>query len=120
MSSYNEANEMASELVYGTDYDGTPIPSRMDRLIFIKGDSTAIVMAKEETHKEWAEVASAIERLLHDGYRLGCEINISWNGRYDSDGDPEPWGTYMPCRRPMAVRFDGCAYCQEHALATGK
>lgn len=121
MSSYNEANEMASELVFGTTYDGEALGRpKPERLVFVKGDSIAVVTATESIHDEWAETASSIERLLREGYRLGCDMNVSWNGRYDLDGDPEPGRDYLPCHKPVAVNVGGRNLCDLHGLATGK
>jgi len=114
MSSFNESNEMASELVFGRTYQGNEPYPKPERLVFVGGDSTAVVTAKEETHAEWAEVANTIHRLFHDGYDLGCDINVSWTGRYDANGDPEPDSNYLPCRKPVSVRLDGRHLCAQH------
>jgi hypothetical protein len=114
MSSFNKSNEMASELVFGRTYQGNEPTLKPERLVFVKGDSTAVVAAKEETHAEWAEVANIIHSLFHDGYDLGCDINVSWTGRYDANGDPEPDNNYLPCRKPVSVRLDGRHLCAQH------
>ena len=116
MSNFNQANEMASELVFGETYQSNePLDApRSERLVFINGDSTAVVTAREESHQEWGAVATAIERLLHDGYRIGCDMNVSWNGRYDVDGDRVPDSNYMPCGKPAEVFLDGHCLCPKH------
>ena len=115
MSNFNEANELASELVYGRTYQtNEPLYSKTERLIFVNGDSTAIVtLTMAESHEEWAEVANVIQRLFSEGYQLGCDTNVGWNGRYDIDGDPEP-GPYLPCRKPVHTYVNGRHYCQKH------
>jgi hypothetical protein len=77
MSNHNEANELASELVFGKTYQCDEPCPKPEHLIFVKGDSTAVMTAEEETHDEWADVASAIHGLLNEGYRLGCDVNVS-------------------------------------------
>jgi hypothetical protein len=114
MSSLNRSNEMASELVFGRTYQGNESTPKPERLVFVKGDSTAVVTATEESEAEWADVASAIHYLLNAGYCLGCEMNISWNGRYDSEGDPEPDSNYLPCRKPATVKLDNRHLCDKH------
>jgi hypothetical protein len=115
MSTFNDANDLASELVFGRYYQCKEPCPQPERLVFVGGDSTAVVTSKEKTHAEWVEVANTIESLFHDGYDLGCEINVSWNGRYDADGHPEPDNNYLPCRKPMSVRTDGRCLCAQHA-----
>lgn len=114
MSSFNDANELASELVFGRYYLSKEPCPKPERLVFVGGDSTAVVTAKEETHAEWAEVANTIHRLFNQGYDLGCDVNMSWNGRYDADGNPEPDNNYLPCRKPVSVNLDGRWLCAKH------
>ena len=96
MSNFNDANDLASELVFGRYYQSEEPCPKPERLVFVGGDSTAVVTAKEETHAEWAEAANTIHRLFNQGYDLGCDVNMSWNGRYDADGNPEPDNNYLP------------------------
>jgi hypothetical protein len=114
MSSFNESNEMASELVFGRTYQGNEPTPKPERLVFVKGDSTAVVTAQEESEQEWADVAKTIHGLLHDGYLLGCDMNVSWNGRYDTDGEPMPDSNYLPCRKPVTINLDGRHLCAKH------
>jgi len=115
MSNFNQANEWASELVFGETYDREPLERpRPERLVFVNGDSTAIVTAREESQQEWGAVATAIECLLHDGYLIGCDRNVSWNGRYDADGDRVQDSNYMPCAKPTEVFLDGHYLCPKH------
>lgn len=114
MSNFNEANEFASELVFGRTYQGNEPAPKPEQLVFVRGDSTAVVTAREESETEWADVASAIHRLFNGGYRLGSDMNVSWNGRYDFEGDPEPDSNYLPCRKPATVTLDGRHLCAEH------
>lgn len=114
MSIFNESNNLASELVFGRYYQSNEPCPQPERLVFVKGNSTAVVTALEESEQEWACVASMIHRLSNQGYRLGCDTNLSWNGRYDGDGDPEPDNNYLPCRQPVSVNLDGRHLCAEH------
>jgi hypothetical protein len=114
MSNFNEANEFASELVFGRTYQGNEPTPRPERLVFVSGDSTAVVTAQEESEAEWAHVASAIHGLLNAGYHLACDMNVSWNGRYDFEGDPEPDSNYLPCRKPPIVTLDGRHLREKH------
>jgi hypothetical protein len=65
MSNFNDANNLASELVFGRYYQSEEPCPKPERLVFVGGDSTAVVTAKEETHAEWAEVANTIHRLFN-------------------------------------------------------
>lgn len=114
MSIFNESNNLASELVFGRYYQSNEPCPQPERLVFVNGDSTAVVTAMEESESEWAAVASAIQRLFSQGYLLGCDMNVGWNGRYDADGDPEPDNNYLPCRKPVSVCLDGRHLCDEH------
>ena len=114
MSSFNESNEMASELVFGRTYQRNEPTPKPERLVFVKGNSTAVVTADEESQREWADVANTIHGLLNHGYLLGCDMNVSWNGRYDADGDPEPDKNYLPCHKPVSVRLEGRHLCAQH------
>jgi len=49
MSNFNEANEFASELVFGRTYQGNEPTTKPERLVFVSGDSTAVVTAHEES-----------------------------------------------------------------------
>lgn len=117
MSNFNESNEMASELVFGRTYQGNEPTPKPEHLVFVKGDSTAVVTAQEESQREWVEVANTIHRLFNQGCDLGCDVNMRWNGRYDADGNPEPDNNYLPCRKPVSVKLDGRNLCNEHSLA---
>lgn len=114
MSIFNESNNMASELVFGRYYQSNEPSPRPERLVFVKGGSIAAVTALERSEQEWAYTASIIHRLFNEGYRLGCDMNVGWNGRYDADGDPEPDNHYLPCRKPVSVSLDGRHLCAEH------
>jgi len=116
MSIFNEANDLASQLVFGRCYQSDEPCPKPERLVFAKGDSIAVVTAADSIDDEWAETASSIERLLREGYRLGCDMDVSWNGRYHTDGDPAPGGpgNYLPCRKQVSVNLDGRHLCGMH------
>src|SRR5437868_2797093 len=111
MSNFNDANNLASELVFGCYYQSKEPCPQPERLVFVKEDSTAVVTSLEESEEEWAGVANIIHSLFLDGYRLGGDMNVSWNGRCDAYGDPEPDNNYLPCRKPVAVFLDGRRLC---------
>jgi hypothetical protein len=113
MSIFNEANDLASQLIYGRYYQSNKPCPKPNRLVFVNGDSIAVVTDSGSDHDEWANIAIAIDRLLREGYRLGCDMDVSWNGRYDADGDPEP-DNYLPCRKPVSVNLDGRHLCDKH------
>ena len=41
-------------------------------------------------------------------------MNVSWNGRYDCGGDPEPGESYLPCARAVAGNVAGRNLCSKH------
>ena len=114
MSTFNEANDLASQLVHGRYYQSNEPCPKPDRLVIVKGDSIAVVTDSGSDHDEWANIAIAIDRLMRDGYRLGCDMNVSWNGRYDTDAN------YLPCRKPVTVNLDGRHLCDKHDHADYK
>jgi hypothetical protein len=122
MSDFNTANELASELVFGTNYQtGEPF-THPERLVFVDPHAvykTEVVTATEQTHAEWARVGSVIEGLLRADFRLGCDMDISWNGEYDTDGDPIPGKEYQPCGKQVAVTVGDRNYCLMHLEAAG-
>jgi hypothetical protein len=70
MSSFNDANELASNLVFGINYhDNKPIDNRPKRLVFTL-TKTVTITADAETHEVWAKVAGEIQDALDEGYGL--------------------------------------------------
>lgn len=115
MSNFNDANDLASELVFGSHYRSNELCPQPERLVFVNGDSIGVVTAMEATRTEWAEVANTIHCLLNEGYDLGCDGNVSWNGRYDADGNRVPDNNYLPCCNAVSVILDGrmCPSCHD-------
>ena len=64
MSIFNEANDLASQLVYGRPYQSNEPCPKPDRLVFVKGDSIAVVTDSGSDHDEWADIAIAIDRFM--------------------------------------------------------
>lgn len=77
MSFFNAANDLPSRLVYGRYYQSNEPCPKPDRLVFVNGDSTAVVTTTEESQQEWADVASAINNLFNRSYRLACDMDVS-------------------------------------------
>ncbi len=101
--------------LYEKPNDREPLDTpRLERLVFVNGDSTAVVTAHEKSQQKWGKVATAIECLLHDGYRIGCDMNVSWNGRYDAHGQQVPKSNYMPYAKPTDAFLDGHYLCPKH------
>jgi hypothetical protein len=45
----------------------------------------------------------------------GCDIDISWDGDFDTDGDPNaPARWKVRCGRPVAGEVEGRPFCQKH------
>jgi hypothetical protein len=70
VSNFNDANELASNLVFGTNYhNNKPIPNRPKRLVFTLLRKI-VVTAEAETREEFAKVAGEIQDVLDEGFRL--------------------------------------------------
>jgi hypothetical protein len=47
----------------------------------------------------------------------GCDMEISWNGDFDMDGDPDgPALWNVRCGQPAAGEVDGRLFCQKHQV----
>jgi hypothetical protein len=68
MSDFNMANDLASQLVWGRYYQTNEPCHKPEKTLFYQGKDKQIVTATEQSHKEWAAVASRIEALLRQGY----------------------------------------------------
>jgi hypothetical protein len=45
----------------------------------------------------------------------GCDVDISWDGDFDTDGDPNgPARWKVRCGRPVAGELKGRPFCQKH------
>jgi hypothetical protein len=68
MSAFNEANELASQLVYGRHYQDREAPcEKLTQLVFTRKEQEIIVAPPEATHDAWMNAANRIERLLRSG-----------------------------------------------------
>lgn len=73
MSNFNDANELASNLVFGTNYhDNKPIAHRPKQLTFHL-TRRIIVKAEANTHEEWVKVAKEIQDILDEGFWYDAE-----------------------------------------------
>lgn len=56
------------------------------------------------------------ERLAVDSVPdTGCDVDISWDGDFDTDGDPNgPARWKVRCGRPVAGEAKGRPFCQQH------
>ena len=67
MSNFNTANELASNLIYGTGYQNNePIANKPKRLVFVRSEYE--VITETEMDGDWAGAASQIHALLNHGY----------------------------------------------------
>jgi hypothetical protein len=45
----------------------------------------------------------------------GCDVNVSWNGEYDTDGNPDaPAQWKVRCGQPVAGEIGGRPFCKKH------
>jgi hypothetical protein len=69
MSAFNEANELASQLLYGRHYLDDEPCEKLDELVFVRGSERSVVRApRDASHESWASAATLIESLLRDGW----------------------------------------------------
>jgi hypothetical protein len=66
-------------------------------------------------------VPQASDRLPVNSVDTGCDMDISWDGEYATDGDPNgPARWQVRCGRPVAGEVKGRPFCQKHVDADGK
>lgn len=70
------------------------------------------------------ENKSTKDRLANAETAHRCAINVSVNGEYDDEGDPEPGREYEPCAKAVRDTIDGEPRCarnlgQGAAVGTG-
>jgi len=47
----------------------------------------------------------------------GCDIDVSWDGEFDTDGDPNgPARWKVRCGQPVSGEMRGRPFCQEHLV----
>jgi hypothetical protein len=45
----------------------------------------------------------------------GCDVNVSWNGEYDTDGNPDaPAQWKVRCGQPVAGEVAERPFCEKH------
>lgn len=51
----------------------------------------------------------------------GCDVNVSWDGEVDADGDPNgPARWKVRCGQPVAGEINGRPFCQKHLEMSGE
>ena len=100
MSNFNDANELASNLVFGTSYhNNEPIADRPKQLVFTLLRKI-VVTAEAETHDEWVKVAGEIQDVLDEGFWLQTPIITA--EPVDVDFKDEPHTRELP----LDIRVD--------------
>jgi len=80
MSNFNDANELASNLVFGTHYhDNSPREQGKPKSLVFTLTRRVIITADAETHEEWVKVAQEIQDVLDEGFWFKGE------GDYEDD-----------------------------------
>jgi hypothetical protein len=81
-----------------------------------------------ETFEHWRsqpceKIVLTLDGVLQAGYRSpvgtepgsGCDVNVSWNGEYDTDGNPDaPAQWRVRCGRPVTGEWRERRLCQKH------
>jgi hypothetical protein len=70
MSDFNDANELASQLVYGRHYEGDEPCKKPTRIVFTRGSQERTVTAQQglTEHDRWRFTANLIQSLLAEGF----------------------------------------------------
>ena len=85
MSNFNDANELASNLVFGTNYhDNKPSIHHPKKLVFSRTTYVTIT-ADAHTDEEWRKVSGEIEDVLNEGYWLDCNATLATSPLDDMD-----------------------------------
>jgi hypothetical protein len=88
MSNFNDANQLASNLVFGTNYhDNTPCTHKITKLVFSRTTYVTIT-ADAHTDEEWRKVSGEIEDVLNEGYWLDCNTTLATSPLDDMDKVP--------------------------------
>ena len=96
MSTFNEANEIASYAVFGVGYQGDPDSPRPEGTP-LKGTVVLETWKKIEikldgkiaSHDTWAELAGQIQGLLLDSYYIAHDLSTAVTGRKQEEEYPE-------------------------------
>lgn len=70
MSFFNEANELASRLVWGCSYQDSAVICPLDEVALVRGGDRIVVPAPEQSERAWAETATLLEAMMRDGWRV--------------------------------------------------
>jgi hypothetical protein len=72
MSAFNDANELASQLLYGCHYiDNEPCEPcvKLEQVVLVRGNDRQIIYAPSDTsHMSWVKTATILEALFHEGW----------------------------------------------------
>lgn len=69
MSDFNDANEWASNLVFGTHYhNNEPREQGKPKCLVFTLTRKIVISADAETHEEWVKVAGEIHDVLNEGF----------------------------------------------------
>ncbi len=100
MSNFNDANELASNLVFGTSYhNNKPMEGERPKQLSFHLTRRVTITADANTHEEWVKVAGWIEELFNEGFWLdqpncpACSDTVDANFTADRahllmDGEP--------------------------------
>ena len=72
MTNYNDANDLASQLIEGRSYQGGEPCKKPSRIVFTHPEKQTVVIVDDG--RAWADVATEINRLLAGGYDYGLRF----------------------------------------------
>jgi hypothetical protein len=86
MSNFNDANEFASNLVFGTHYhNNEPMEKPRPKQLVFRRTTYVTITADAHTDKEWRKVSGEIEDVLNEGYWLDCNATLATSPLDDMD-----------------------------------
>src|SRR5580692_4201979 len=92
MSNFNDANELASNLVFGTHYySDKPMEGPRPEQMSFHLTQRVVLTADAETHEEWVKIAGWIEELINEGFWLDtpahtCGVSADDDDEYSCEG----------------------------------
>lgn len=117
MSNYNDANELASNLVFGTHYfDNSPREQGKPKSLIFTLTRKIIVTADAATHEEWVKVAGEIQDIFDEGFWFKGEgtdedARALIDAKKDSALDDISDDLEEPGQREVSHGCDSCPEC---------
>ena len=95
----------------------------IEHLYIFENGETAAALFERWRRQPVEKIVLTLDGVEQVGERLpvnsvpdtGCDVSISWDGDFDTDGDPNgPARWKVRCGQPVAGEVEGRPFCQKH------